>query len=289
MMPFSMKQQQQKQQQVHFFSTQSNNMTFVFEARELPFDTVTDDYASRIDGLVQKHDLTHLPLWDRCLLAAVLPVVQERRQAVAAAAAAALAGPSRDAPDALNKIAHFSEPEVNSAAQADLTMPSSSSAITTSPSTNSTTTATTTNSTTRPTAAHASVSSDVSAAALPDIEVALAIVRQLDELEVVYDSILSTRQAQQPQHEDDEADRPPVFTAPSPRQPQKTSEEILMEQLLQERFSDTAPYLPESDDDNDGDNDDGEAVVDVAMCFTAKGESLGIGSAAVFGGHGYHP
>lgn len=61
-----------------------------------------------------------------------------------------------------------------------------------------------------------------------------------------------------------------------------------MEQLLQERFSETAPYLPDSDDES-GERASAQDVVDVAMSFTTRGESLGIGSAAVFGGHGYHP
>ncbi|KAK7196984.1 hypothetical protein NESM_000641800 [Novymonas esmeraldas] len=197
-------------------------MTFVFEARRLPFASVSETYATRLQPLLALHALEGLPLWDRCMLAAVLPVVQQR---------------------------------------------------------------------------HA----DVQPAREEDVAIALSIVRGLDELEVVFDSIVSTRaelhEQRQPLTSEASAD------ARRRSQPPKTSEEILLEQLLQERFSDTAPYLRESSSSNSSSSGSGGAeteepgeeeeeagtVVDVAMCFTAAGESLGIGSANVFGGHGYHP
>lgn len=248
-------------------------MTFVFEACELPFGDITDDYASRIRDVIAAFDIHHLPLWDRCLLAAVLPVVVQRRQAIAASDAAATAATiSREEEDIHQRRNAPEDGEAEESAQracdggdvadaADVQRPSPAS------------------------------SSTPTAATLADIEVALTMVRQLDELEVVYDSILSTRRAQQEKDRFDAGAGSAGIDAPAPartaNQPKKTSEEIIMEQLMQERFSDTAPYLPESDDDDD--DASGEDVVDVAMCFTTQGESLGIGSAAVFGGHGYHP
>ncbi|KPA77508.1 hypothetical protein ABB37_06893 [Leptomonas pyrrhocoris] len=248
-------------------------MTFVFEACELPFDAVTEAYARHLDDLLPTHDLTHLPLWDRCMLAAVLPVVLQRGQAVVGvdpsgrqdassrnngnsnnnsreeADACASAHDGGDVADAA------ADQQIASSQRNALRRPDSPSGL------------------------------PAAAATLSDIEVALIIVRQLDELEVVHDTIVSTRKAQQ-----STADELTASDAVGTRQPQKTSEDIMIEQLLQERFSETAPFLPDSDDESGERASEADAsVVDVAMCFTANGESLGIGSSAVFGGHGYHP
>jgi hypothetical protein len=251
-------------------------MTFVFEAGELPFATVSEDYASRIDGLVRAYDLAHLPVWDRCMLVAVLPVVLQRRQAVAMAVAASLSNATEGRNSNINNNDNNSSSlseggDVADAAEDILAVQQQQLQATAHPPERG-------SASLDPTS-HTSAAAD---ATLSDVEVALTIVRQLDELEVVYDSIVSTRQAGR----DGGAD------SASSKQPAKTSEEILMEQLLQERFSSFAPYLRvgDNDDDESGERASEEGdVVDVAMCFSARGESLGIGSAAVFGGHGYHP
>ena len=248
-------------------------MTFVFEAHELPFNAVTDEFARKINDLITAYDLGHLPLWDRCMLAAVLPVVLQRRQGMTAA---------EQPDDEVRASAHDGGDVADAAAD----VPSA------------------------PSASPPSLSPGGSSisATLSDLEVALAIVHQLDELETVYDTIVSARQARQTTAEEEKKKAPAsrsqgawgAAAAAAPRQA-KTSEELLMEQLLQERFSETAPYLPESGDGDGDDDDDKESgepasqdrdavmMVDVAMCFTANGESLGIGSSSVFGGQGYHP
>ncbi|CAJ1013624.1 hypothetical protein, conserved [Leishmania lindenbergi] len=237
-------------------------MTFVFEARRMPFGSISETYAARLQPIVALHALDELPLWDRCMLVAVLPVVQQRHAASSAAApqSTVVSSPTLTVDVGNNADAAAATVVVASLPSARTRTASNEEKLRVSPGL-------------------------AGAPLLEDVALTLTIVRALDELEVVYDSIISTRAEQQQQ---------PVSGVPAaaaPRrafaQPKKTSEEILMEQLLQERFSDTTSYLPDSSSD-DGENG-AEEVVDVAMCFTTKGESLGIGSANVFGGHGYHP
>ncbi|CAJ1017917.1 hypothetical protein Q4I30_001450 [Leishmania utingensis] len=239
-------------------------MTFVFEARRMPFGSISETYAARLQPIVALHALDELPLWDRCMLVAVLPVVQQRHAASSAAApqSTVVSSPTLTVDVGNNADAAAATVAVASLPSARTRTASNEEKLRVSPGL-------------------------AGAPLLEDVALTLTIVRALDELEVVYDSIISIRAEQQQQQQPGSG----VLAAAAPRrafaQPKKTSEEILMEQLLQERFSDTTSYLPDSNSD-DGENG-AEEVVDVAMCFTIKGESLGIGSANVFGGHGYHP
>ncbi|AIN95945.1 hypothetical protein LPMP_090290 [Leishmania panamensis] len=238
-------------------------MTFVFEARRMPFGSISETYAARLQPIVALHALDELPLWDRCMLVAVLPVVQQRHAASSAAApqSTVVSSPTLTVDVGNNADAAAATVVVASLPSARTRTASNEEKLRVSPGL-------------------------AGAPLLEDVALTLTIVRALDELEAVYDSIISIRAEQQQQQPGSG-----VPAAAAPRrafaQPKKTSEEILMEQLLQERFSDTTSYLPDSNSD-DGENG-AEEVVDVAMCFTIKGESLGIGSANVFGGHGYHP
>lgn len=244
----------------------SSGMTLVFEARQLPFGSIYEAYAAPIQPILALHALDKLPLWDRCMLAAVLPVVQQRHLAGAAATPSStvvrppLTVDGGDTADAAAADASLSSTTIRAANHEE----------------------------------RVNASPELAGApSLEDVTLALTIVRALDELEVVYDSSVSTRaelkqQRQQHQHQ---LSVPAASLAEAPRrafkQPTKTSEELLMEQLLQERIFGAVPHLPESSDE-DGETSI-EASVDVAMCFTVKGESLGIGTANIFGGHGYHP
>ncbi|KAG5510534.1 hypothetical protein JKF63_06831 [Porcisia hertigi] len=217
-------------------------MSFVFEARLLPFDDISEAYAARIRPVTVLYALDRLSLWDRCMLTVVLPIVQQRHSAGAAVDVASPSPATIQTSSNGQKAVVWSE---------SLGKPS-----------------------------------------LEDVTLALTIVHALDELEVVYDSCSSTcaelkRQRQRQRQSALGGTSVAEMQGHAASPPKKTSEDILMEQLLQERFSETNPYLPESSDD-EGTNDD-EADVDVAMCFNSKGESLGIGSARVFGGHGYQP
>ncbi|XQJ25046.1 hypothetical protein NXY56_000946 [Leishmania guyanensis] len=238
-------------------------MTFVFEARRMPFGSISETYAARLQPIVALHALDELPLWDRCMLVTVLPVVQQRHAASSAAApqSTVVSSPTLTVDVGNNADAAAATVVVASLPSARTRTASNEEKLRVSPGL-------------------------AGALLLEDVALTLTIVRALDELEAVYDSIISIRAEQQQQQPGSG-----VPAAAAPRrafaQPKKTSEEILMEQLLQERFSDTTSYLPDSNSD-DGENG-AEEVVDVAMCFTIKGESLGIGSANVFGGHGYHP
>ncbi|KAG5485463.1 hypothetical protein LSCM1_07547 [Leishmania martiniquensis] len=239
-------------------------MTFVFESRLLPFGDITETYAGRIRPIVAHYALDELPLWDRCMLAAVLPVVQQRHSAgtTAAPSSAALSSvPLRpngsdngDASTAAGVLTS-SRPSFMGAARNE-ERAKASEGMTDTPS-------------------------------LEDVALALNIARALDELEAVYDSSRSTRAELKRQHHQGGPSGAAAEASCHTFSRLKTSEAILMEDLMQERFCDSAPYLPESSDD-DGEGG-GEAELDVAMCFTVKGESLGIGSANVFGGHGWHP
>ncbi|TPP42902.1 Protein kinase domain family protein [Leishmania donovani] len=195
-------------------------MTLVFEARRLPFGSISEAYAAPIQPIVALHALDELPLWDRCMLVAVLPVVQQRHSTGAAAAPPStvaqppLTGSSGDNADAA-AAASWSSATIRAANHEE----------------------------------RVNASPELAGApSLEDVTLALTIVRALDELE-------APRRA---------------F-----KQPKKTSEELLMEQLLQERLADTAPYLLESSDE-DGEKS-AEAAVDVAMCFTDRGPSVGGG------------
>ncbi|CAJ1006052.1 hypothetical protein Q4I28_001368 [Leishmania naiffi] len=240
-------------------------MTFVFEARRMPFGSISETYAARLQPIVALQALDELPLWERCMLVAVLPVVQQRHAASAAAApqSTVASSPTLTVDVGNNADAAAATVGVASLPSARTRTASNEEKLRVSPGL-------------------------AGAPLLEDIALTLTIVRALDELEVVYDSIISARAEQQQQQQQPVSGVP---AAAAPRRafarPKKTSEEILMEQLLQERLSDTTSYLPDSSSD-DGENG-AEEVVDVAMCFTIKGESLGIGSANVFGGHGYHP
>ncbi|CAJ1986539.1 hypothetical protein conserved [Leishmania donovani] len=236
-------------------------MTLVFEARRLPFGSISEAYAAPIQPIVALHALDELPLWDRCMLVAVLPVVQQRHSTGAAAAPPStvaqppLTGSSGDNADAA-AAASWSSATIRAANHEE----------------------------------RVNASPELAGApSLEDVTLALTIVRALDELEVVYDSSISTRAELEQQQQQPSLHAASLAEAPRRafKQPKKTSEELLMEQLLQERLADTAPYLLESSDE-DGEKS-AEAAVDVAMCFTVKGESLGIGTANIFGGHGYHP
>lgn len=148
-------------------------MTFVFEAHELPFNAVTDEFARKIHDLITAYDLGHLPLWDRCMLAAVLPVVLQRRQGMTAA---------EQPDDEVRASAH----DGGDVADAATDVPSA------------------------PSASPPSLSPGGSSisATLSDLEVALAIVHQLDELETVYDTIVSARQARQTTAEEEKKKSP---------------------------------------------------------------------------------
>ncbi|GET86278.1 hypothetical protein, conserved [Leishmania tarentolae] len=238
-------------------------MTLVFEARRLPFGCISEVYAAPIQPILVLHALEELPLWDRCMLVAVLPVVQQRHSA-----GAVPAQPSTVVRPPLT---------VNSGRTADVGGPTSSSFSTTQAA----------NQEERVNAAPELAG----APSVEDVKLALTIVHALDELEVVYDSSASIREELQQQRQQQQQSLSGAFLAEAPRsafkQSRKTSEELLMEQLLQERFAETGTYLRESSDD-EGELG-AEAAVDIAMCFTVKGESLGIGTVSVFGGHGYHP
>ncbi|EKF30948.1 hypothetical protein MOQ_005222 [Trypanosoma cruzi marinkellei] len=99
--------------------------------------------------------------------------------------------------------------------------------------------------------------------------VALRIVEELPELETAYSRILEYRERQ--------------------RTGDMTAEELMMEELLRERMG--KDFLAEDEDESsslDEDDDKKAEEVDIAMCFTLDGEVVSIGSANLFGGHGYH-
>ncbi|RNF12512.1 uncharacterized protein Tco025E_06465 [Trypanosoma conorhini] len=105
--------------------------------------------------------------------------------------------------------------------------------------------------------------------------VALRIVEELPELEVAYARALEFRERQ--------------------RTGEMTEEELMMEELLRERMGGDYGWEARRDDDGGGDGGsssddaDGQAdEVDLAMCFGLDGAVVSIGSADVFGGHGYH-
>ncbi|KAH9586319.1 hypothetical protein LSM04_006057 [Trypanosoma melophagium] len=109
--------------------------------------------------------------------------------------------------------------------------------------------------------------------------VVLRILEELPELQKAYEHIVEHQERQ--------------------RTGNLTAEELMMEELLRERMG--SDYLREekntsrtkrrnsADGDNDADDDEEEEeTVDIAMCFAENGEVLSIGSAGLFGGHGYH-
>lgn len=174
-------------------------MTYVFEAARLPFDSLTEEVAAAVLPSLDADAtavVTRLPLWDRCVFAAVLPVVRT---------------------------------ETNTCRGATHN------------------------------------------ATVDQVEVALQIVKQLDELEAAYDHIMSLKGAKPQQASDQQA---------SPKL-QRTAEEMLMDEIFMERFG---PQVDIHDTESASSDD-----VDIAMCFDSNGESVGIGSAALFGGHGFHP
>lgn len=121
-----------------------------------------------------------------------------------------------------------------------------------------------------------------------DVQVAMRIVNELDELEVAYDHIVMVRNERAQRlrgHAGAQAQRAPVADT-------RTAEEILMDDLLKERLGPYAGLFLASDLEDvqgDGANGEEEDDVDIAMCFDVMGQTVGIGSAAVFGCHGYHP
>ncbi|KAG5484565.1 hypothetical protein CUR178_07156 [Leishmania enriettii] len=240
-------------------------MTFVFESRLLPFRNISEAYAARVQPILAHCALEDLPLWDRCMLAAVLPVVQQRHSVGTPAVppSTVLSSPPLGLDGSDNADAATAAVVLTSSLPATMRAASNE--------------------------GKAKVSQGMAdAPSIEDVALSLTIVRALDELEAVFDSSMSTRaelKLQQQQRVSGVCAAEATCCAKA--QPTMTSEEILMEQLLQERFYDSTPYLPESsgDDDETG----GEAELDVAMCFNFEGESLGIGSATVFGGHGCHP
>ncbi|KAF5220919.1 hypothetical protein ECC02_006079 [Trypanosoma cruzi] len=99
--------------------------------------------------------------------------------------------------------------------------------------------------------------------------VALRIVEELPELETAYSRILEYRERQ--------------------RTGEMTAEELMMEELLRERMG--KDFLGGEEDESsslDEDDDKRAEEVDIAMCFNLDGEVVSIGSANLFGGHGYH-
>ncbi|ORC86027.1 uncharacterized protein TM35_000312130 [Trypanosoma theileri] len=122
--------------------------------------------------------------------------------------------------------------------------------------------------------------------------VVLRILEEMPELQKAYEHIVEHRERQ--------------------RSGNMTAEELMMEELLRERMGND--YLGDekdasrrkrrnvsnsdsgnhnnnnNDDDTNSDNSDNDEdeTVDIAMCFAEDGEVLGIGSAGLFGGHGYH-
>ncbi|EPY32576.1 hypothetical protein AGDE_08557 [Angomonas deanei] len=100
----------------------------------------------------------------------------------------------------------------------------------------------------------------------PSIDLALKIVGQLDELDEAFDRSKEAR---------GDADYAALNTNNG-----LTAEEQLMNALFQERFG--HDFLPV---------DDAVATsneIDIAMCFDESGSSIGLGTAKVFGTHGYH-
>ncbi|CCW69546.1 unnamed protein product [Phytomonas sp. Hart1] len=61
-------------------------MTFVFEARLMPFGRITEELASSAADFFIDYDsefmmeFNKMPLWNRCMLAAVIPVILQRHQ-----------------------------------------------------------------------------------------------------------------------------------------------------------------------------------------------------------------
>ncbi|KEG07259.1 hypothetical protein DQ04_10401010 [Trypanosoma grayi] len=105
-------------------------------------------------------------------------------------------------------------------------------------------------------------------------EVALRIVEELPELESAHARIIAYRERR--------------------REGAMTAEEHMMEEVLRERMGDD--FLDDSDSgsvargaSSDEEEEDEDEEMDIAMCFNAKGEVVSIGSAGLFGGHGYHP
>nr|CCC95795.1 unnamed protein product [Trypanosoma congolense IL3000] len=101
----------------------------------------------------------------------------------------------------------------------------------------------------------------------------LNIVGELHELEAAYARIVEYQDRQ--------------------RRGEKTAEELFLEELLRERIGDAFPRdngCAEEEDTSSisGDDNNHGDEVDIAMCFNADGTVVGIGSAGLFGGHGYH-
>ncbi|RHW67691.1 hypothetical protein DPX39_110100400 [Trypanosoma brucei equiperdum] len=105
----------------------------------------------------------------------------------------------------------------------------------------------------------------------------LSIVDELQELEAAYARMIEYRERQ--------------------RRGEKTAEECMLEELLRERIGDdfmrgrhTRGGSKGCDgcESSSGSDEDVYEDADIAMCFNTDGTVVGIGSAGLFGGHGYH-
>lgn len=135
------------------------------------------------------------------------------------------------------------------------------------------------------------------------VELAVKIVRGLDELESVYEGAKNT-------YYDEDAEgylAPPPTTANAntataeceavitESRRAELEEEAIMNAIFQERFG--IPFPPPTANTEETATTiktttvrgRDKVEIDVAICFNERGDSVGVGSAAVFGGQGYHP
>lgn len=190
---------------------------FVFEARRMPFDNISEATCSPLvsEWNIPSHTLAALSLWQKCMLTAVLPVLHERH----AVSSHACVGADKDN---------------NSAAAPDEEE--------------------------------------------EEMRVALQIVHQLDELETISEDVRRQRDAAQTSHN---------------KQAKSclTDERLFFDQLLRERMLMRGAVVSEEADENASDDSSEEDEMDtndMAMCFDVHGNSVGVGPAHLFGGHGYH-
>lgn len=233
-------------------------MVFVFEARRLRFSAVTEDSYGAVrpavlagSGAVVSEHVDSLPLWDRCLLMAVLPLIAEEQQQQRERRNAAAAGGGLTTDDGAGSSSNDDDDVDTDGGDRDPDLQHRH----------------------RP-AADAPVTVD-------DVVLGLKMVRALDELEVAWDSIRAARSGAHNEHGDNGdggSDR-------RNRRVPLTDEEVMMEALLAERCG---PGFLANESSSSSSEVGGDESIDIAMCFDDRGESVGMGSAGVFGGHGYH-
>lgn len=261
-------------------------MTFVFEARRLPFSSISEEAYSEAKtalvgdaahqglrvhcGSVVMQHVDSLPLWDRCMLLAVLPIVLDgRRQAQQGRHNHATTtdeenGMSDVATDGRNSATDTESGPVQ-ASDPSATLDCCHDDASTRP----------------PLHAASQVTVD-------DVVLAMKIVRALDELEVAWDHIRTVRGTS-----GGDADGKHQCRG-APRAVPLTEEELMMELLLAERgvpgFLRETCEEEDGDEGTSGDSARGQSAddVDIAMCFDVQGNSIGMGSAGVYGGHGFH-